>query len=69
MLINVSKSPSTGYDTQYMNAATMENKGFELDGSYLVMNQADKAIDLYFNWAKNENKVLDLAGTDVFNLG
>ena len=33
MLINVSKSPSTGYDTQYMNAAEMENKGLELDGS------------------------------------
>ena len=69
MLINVSKSPSTGYDTQYMNAATMENKGFELDGSYLVMNQADKALDLYFNWAKNENKVTDLAGTELIYLG
>ena len=69
MLINVSKSPSTGYDTQYMNAATMENKGFELDGSYLLMNQADKALDLYFNWAKNENKVTDLAGTELIYLG
>jgi len=69
MLINVSKSPSTGYDTQYMNAATMENKGFELDGSYLVMNEADKGLDLYFNWAKNKNKVTDLAGTEVIFLG
>ena len=69
MLINVSKSPSTGYDTQYMNAATMENKGFELDGSYLMMNEADKGLDLYFNWAKNKNKVTDLAGTEVIFLG
>ena len=69
MLINVSKSPSTGYDTQYMNAASMENKGLELDGSFLLMNQADKALDLYFNWAKNENTVTDLAGTDVIFLG
>jgi len=69
MLINVSKSPSTGYDTQYMNAASMENKGLELDGSFLLMNQADKALDLYFNWAKNENTVTDLAGTDVIYLG
>mgnify|MGYP003326287052 CR=1 FL=1 len=46
MLINVSKSPSTGYDTQYMNAAEMENTGLELDGSLLLM----KGLDLYFNW-------------------
>jgi len=30
MLISVSQSPSTGYDTQYMNAAEMENKGLEI---------------------------------------
>ena len=69
MLINVSKSPSTGYDTQYMNAAEMENKGLELDGSYLLMSDADKAFDLYFNWAQNKNEVTDLAGTEVIYLG
>ena len=69
MLINVTKSPSTGYDTQYMNAAKMENKGLELDGSFLMMSQADKALDLYFNWAQNKNKVLDLYGTEVIYLG
>jgi len=69
MLINVSKSPSTGYDTQYMNAATMENKGIELDGTYLLMNDANKGLDLYFNWAQNKNKVTDLAGTEVIYLG
>jgi len=69
MLIDVSKSPSTGYDTQYMNAASMKNKGIELDGSFLLMNQADKALDLYFNWSKNENEVTDLAGTEMINIG
>jgi len=69
MLINVTKSPSTGYDTQYMNAAKMENKGLELDGSFLLMSEADKALNLYFNWAQNKNKVLDLYGTDVIYLG
>ncbi len=69
MLINVSKSPSTGYDTQYMNAASMENNGLELDGSFLLMNQDDQSVNLFFNWAKNENKVTDLAGTEVIFLG
>jgi hypothetical protein len=52
-----------------MNAATMENKGLELDGSYLFMNDANKGLDMYFNWAQNKNKVTDLAGTEVIYLG
>lgn len=69
MLINVSLSPSSGYDTQYKNAARMENKGFELDGSWNVIKDADKGLDFTFNWATNKNEVLDLAGTDVIYLG
>jgi hypothetical protein len=33
------------------------------------MNEADKGLDLYFNWAKNENEVTSLAGTEVIFLG
>jgi len=33
------------------------------------MNMGSSALDFTFNWAKNENIVLDLAGTDVLNLG
>ena len=69
MLIYVTKSPSTGYESQYDNAGSMENKGLELDGSYLLINDVDKALDLYFNWAKNENTVTDLAGTEMIALG
>ena len=65
MLISVSKAPSTGSDTQYANAAEMENKGLELDGSF-TLNQN---VDFTFNWATNENKVLKLTqGTDVLTL-
>ncbi|MAG21613.1 MAG: SusC/RagA family TonB-linked outer membrane protein [Candidatus Marinimicrobia bacterium] len=69
MLINVSLSPSSGYDTQYKNAARMENKGFELDGSWNMINQTNMGLDLIFNWATNKNEVLDLAGTEVIYLG
>jgi len=69
MLISNKLTPTSGYDTQYSNAASMENKGLEIDGSWSVMNQASTGLDFTFNWAKNENKVLDLAGTDVLNLG
>jgi hypothetical protein len=30
---------------------------------------ANKGLDLYFNWAQNKNKVTDLAGTEVIYLG
>ena len=69
MLINVSLSPSSGYDTQYKNAARMENSGIELDGSWNMINKTDMGLDLTFNWATNKNKVLDLAGTEVIYLG
>ena len=69
MLISVALTPTYGYDTQYANAAKMENKGLEIDGSWNVMDMGSSALDFTFNWAKNENKVLDLAGTDVLNLG
>ncbi|MBC8344719.1 MAG: SusC/RagA family TonB-linked outer membrane protein [Candidatus Marinimicrobia bacterium] len=69
MLINVSLSPTSGYDTQYKNAASMTNKGLELDGAWHVMSDPEKALDLSFNWATNKNEVLDLAGTEVLYLG
>ncbi len=69
MLINVSLSPSSGYDTQYKNAARMKNSGIELDGSWNMIRQADMGLNLNFNWATNKNEVLDLAGTDVIYLG
>ncbi|MEC7872370.1 MAG: SusC/RagA family TonB-linked outer membrane protein [Candidatus Neomarinimicrobiota bacterium] len=65
MLISVSKAPSTGSDTQYANAAEMENNGLELDGSFKL----NQNVDFTFNWASNKNKVLKLTeGTDVLTL-
>ena len=65
MLISVSKAPSTGSDTQYANAAKMENKGLELDGSFKL----NQNVDFTFNWATNKNKVLALTeGTSVLTL-
>jgi len=69
MLISRALSPSSGFSSQYSNAAKMTNKGLEIDGSWNVMNQNKRAVELTFNWSKNENMVKDLAGTDVLYLG
>lgn len=69
ILLFVALSPSSGYDTQYQNAGKMENKGFEFNGGYSILNSADRELGINFNWGRNRNKVLDLAGTEVITLG
>ena len=68
MLISRTLSPTSGYSSQYANAASMTNKGIELDGSFNVLSNQSTSLELNFNWATNENLVQDLAGTKVLNL-
>ena len=68
MLISRTLSPTSGYSSQYANAASMTNKGIELDGSFNVLSNQSSSLELNFNWATNENLVEDLAGTKVLNL-
>jgi hypothetical protein len=68
-LISRSLSPTSGFDTQYSNAAKMTNKGLEIDGSWNLLSTATSGAELTFNWSKNDNMVESLAGTDVLYLG
>ncbi len=68
MLINVSLSPSSGFDTQYANAASMDNKGFEMEAEYSALRNKNFGLDVYGVFATNKNKVLDLAGTKTIRL-
>ena len=68
MIIRVALSPSSGFDTQTLNAAEMENKGFELEADYSIYSKGDFDIGMFANWSTNKNKVLDLKGTETINL-
>ena len=68
MLISRTLSPTSGYSSQYANAAVMTNTGIELDGSLNLLSNQTSSLELNFNWATNENLVQDLAGTKVLNL-
>lgn len=68
ILISVDLTPSSGFDTQYANAAEMENKGLEFDFDYTILRNSDWNVGLFGNWGQNRNKVLDLAGTTTINL-
>jgi TonB-linked SusC/RagA family outer membrane protein len=67
LLINVPLTGSTGYDAQYKNAATMENKGIEILANVIPVATHDFNWAITFNYSKNKNKVLSLA-TGVSNI-
>jgi TonB-linked SusC/RagA family outer membrane protein len=55
---------STGFYDKLDNAATIENKGYELDINTLVYKQGDFSFDLGLNWFRNVNTVTDLNGVE-----
>ncbi|UZR97799.1 SusC/RagA family TonB-linked outer membrane protein [Chondrinema litorale] len=64
LLFDVLVAPSTGFNTRYGNAAKMENKGFEFEGTYNLVQKNDFNASLNFNFNANKNKVTDLSGTE-----
>lgn len=68
IIIPVDLTPSSGFDTQILNAASMENKGFEMDFTYNVLTQNDWTFNAYGNWSTNENLVTGLSGTETIDL-
>lgn len=70
LILGVPIAATTGYVQQILNAASMENKGFEvlLKGTPVKTN--DFEWNLIANFSKNENKVTELAeGIDNVTLG
>jgi len=70
LLISVPVTGSTGFNSQYMNAATMENKGVEIMANFIPVKTNDFNWGLTVNFTKNKNKVLSLApGVTDISLG
>lgn len=63
-IMPVGVAPSTGYSFKIDNAATLENKGIELDLNATILKIGDFSWDVNVNWNRNRNKVLSLAGTE-----
>jgi TonB-linked SusC/RagA family outer membrane protein len=59
--VSVPYSTSTGNSARYLNAATIENKGIELQFNATPVRTANFAWDINLNWSKNENLVTKLA--------
>ncbi|WP_417358986.1 SusC/RagA family TonB-linked outer membrane protein [Galbibacter sp.] len=59
-IVNVPFSNATGYSSRWLNAGTIQNKGFEvlLYGSPIRTN--DFSWDITLNWSTNESEVVEL---------
>ena len=62
MILNVPTARSTGFASQLINAAKIENTGLELIIRGLVMRKGDFNWNTTLNWAKNTSTVVELYG-------
>lgn len=68
-LINIAQAASTGFNSVYTNAGSIQNKGVELDLSYDFIREKDWGLTASINWTRNRNEVLDLKGVGSISLG
>ena len=54
-------STATGNSARFINAATVENKGIEVQFNVTPFKTKDFAWDIFVNWSRNKNKVTKLA--------
>lgn len=63
LLIDVPLPQSSGFAVVYQNAAELVNKGIEVEFGYDVFEKRNPfQWNINLNWAKNENRVTDIAG-------
>lgn len=61
-ILAISKPYTTGFASQYQNAATITNKGIELQLDGAIVKTRDFGFNLNANFSQNKNNVADLAG-------
>jgi TonB-linked SusC/RagA family outer membrane protein len=69
ILFAVKTNPSSGFRTNYTNAAVIENKGFEIDLNGKLIDGKDLQVSLNANFNNNENLVVDIAGAETVDIG
>jgi TonB-linked SusC/RagA family outer membrane protein len=61
-------APSTGFTQQASNAARIQNTGTEITLNLRPITRPAFGWDIGLQWGKNNNKVLDLAGSDFIDV-
>lgn len=69
ILFAVKANPSSGYTFNYKNAATMSNKGFEIDLLGNIYESNNLQISFITNFNRNRNNVDDISGAETVDIG
>jgi hypothetical protein len=64
VLLPVAIGASTGFTSTYGNAASVENKGMEVELNYKIIKTDNLTVSLIGNWTRYRNKVTSLSGTE-----
>jgi len=56
----------TGYDSQYRNIGSTQNKGIEVTLNAHVINKKNVGLDIYANVGFNKNKITSLGGMEAY---
>jgi hypothetical protein len=62
-------NPSIGFFQQGANAATMQNRGWEVSLNVRPLQKADYGWEVGLQWARNRNTVLSLGGEQFISIG
>jgi TonB-linked SusC/RagA family outer membrane protein len=65
VIFSVNIPPSTGYSTVTLNAAELENKGWEATFNVRPVQQEGLTVELGTSWARNRNEVLSLGNPEA----
>lgn len=69
-ILDVNISQTTGFNSKLLNAGRLENKGVEVQLSATPVKVGGFQWDIAVNWARNQNKVIELAeGLTTYTLG
>lgn len=69
-IIPLPVNAATGFTHELINAGNIENKGHEVTLGVGVINTGAFKFDIGLNWARNRNKIIELAdGVDSYLLG
>jgi TonB-linked SusC/RagA family outer membrane protein len=63
-IINLTSTPMSGYSSTQVNAGLIRNSGIEIQLSGFPVKTKDFEWEIYFNWAKNKNELVELDPTD-----
>jgi hypothetical protein len=69
VVFNLPIPPSSGYKQQIGNAASIENKGWEVTWNWHPLRTPTVSWDLGLIWSRNRNKVLSIAGANEVPVG